>query len=157
MEIHQVDVSTAFLNGSLEEMNVTQPEGFEQHGKENLVCKFKKRLYGLKQAPRSWNQKIHKTLIEANFQQLQSDHCLYFKEEKDYTVYLALHVDDIIIATKDMKNLKIIKDWLMKQYKMTDGGEIHYILGIEITRDRKRKTIYLSQRKYLQEVFENMK
>ena len=46
-------MKTSFLHGDLEEeIYMQQPEGFEFKGKENLVCKLKKRLYGLKQAPR---------------------------------------------------------------------------------------------------------
>ena len=49
----QLDVKTSFLHGDLEEdIYVQQPQGYEVKGKENLVCRLKKRLYGLKQAPR---------------------------------------------------------------------------------------------------------
>ena len=49
LEIHQMDVKTAFLNDDLDEdIYMVQPEGFVQQGKENHVCKLKKSLYGLK-------------------------------------------------------------------------------------------------------------
>ena len=55
LEIHQMDVKTAFLNGELEEdIYMEQPEGFVEQGKEHLVCKLKSSLYGLKQSPRAW-------------------------------------------------------------------------------------------------------
>ena len=49
MFIHQIDVVTAFLNGTLDEdVYMEQPEGYVVPGKENLVCHLKKSLYGLK-------------------------------------------------------------------------------------------------------------
>ena len=56
LKLHQVDVTTAFLNGKLEEeVCMRQPEGFIAKGQEHLVCKLKKSIYGLKQSPRCWN------------------------------------------------------------------------------------------------------
>ncbi|CAJ2640978.1 unnamed protein product [Trifolium pratense] len=53
LEVHQMDVKTAFLNGDLEEeIYMEQPEGFVVHGQETKVCKLEKSLYGLKQAPK---------------------------------------------------------------------------------------------------------
>ena len=51
--VQQLDITTAFLNGELqEEVYMEQPEGFKVRGKEGLVCRLKHSLYGLKQAPR---------------------------------------------------------------------------------------------------------
>ena len=50
LEIHQMNVKTAFLNGELEEeIQMEHPEGFVVAGKEKKVCKLIKSLYGLKQ------------------------------------------------------------------------------------------------------------
>ena len=52
LEIHQMDVKTAFLNGDLdEEIYMEQPEGFIIPGQEKKFCRLVKSLYGLKQAP----------------------------------------------------------------------------------------------------------
>ena len=52
LEIRQMDVKTAFLNGDLdEEIYIEQPEGFIIPGQEKKVCRLVKSLYGFKQAP----------------------------------------------------------------------------------------------------------
>jgi hypothetical protein len=53
LHLEQLDVKTTFLHGDLEEdIYMQQPQGYEVKGKENLVCRLKKRLYGLKKTPR---------------------------------------------------------------------------------------------------------
>ena len=55
-EIWQMDVKTAFLNENLlEDVYMTQPEGFVQPKNSGKVCKLQRSIYGLKQASRSWN------------------------------------------------------------------------------------------------------
>ena len=47
LEIHQMDVKIAFLNGELEEeIYMEQPERFVAPGQEKNVCKLIKSLYG---------------------------------------------------------------------------------------------------------------
>ena len=51
LELHQMDVKTAFLNGDIDEtVYMVQPENFELGNPKHLVCRLKKSIYGLKQA-----------------------------------------------------------------------------------------------------------
>lgn len=46
LELHQMDIKIAFLNGDLEEkVFKDQPQGFQIKNKINLVCKVKKSIY----------------------------------------------------------------------------------------------------------------
>ena len=63
LELHQMDVKTAFLNGDLDEdVYMKQPTGFVEVGKEDLVCKLNKSIYGLKQASRQWYMKFDRII-----------------------------------------------------------------------------------------------
>jgi hypothetical protein len=49
LELHQMDVKIAFLNGDLKEtVYMVQPEGFAVEGKEYMGCRLYKSIYGLK-------------------------------------------------------------------------------------------------------------
>ena len=53
LELHQMDVKTAFLNGDIDEtIYMVQPENFVSGATKRMVCKLKKSIYGLKQASR---------------------------------------------------------------------------------------------------------
>ena len=78
LELHQMDVKTAFLNGDIEEeIYMDQPEGFSMDGKDHMVCKLKKSIYGLKQASRQWYLKFNDTIISFGFQENIVDRCIY--------------------------------------------------------------------------------
>jgi Reverse transcriptase (RNA-dependent DNA polymerase) len=51
LELHQMDVKTAFLRGELDEIfYIVQPLHFEMEDPKGMVCELKKFIYGLKQA-----------------------------------------------------------------------------------------------------------
>ncbi|KAG6446041.1 hypothetical protein O3G_MSEX004231 [Manduca sexta] len=59
-EIRQLDIPTAFLNGTLDsEVYIKIPEGVNIYNKEK-VLKLQKALYGLKEAPKCWNETLNK-------------------------------------------------------------------------------------------------
>lgn len=57
MYIHQMDVSSAYLNGDLHDVvYMRQPEGFIDEQHPQRVLRLHKSLYGLKQSGREWNE-----------------------------------------------------------------------------------------------------
>ena len=68
LKLHQLDITTTFLNGKLkEEVYMRQPKGFIADGQEHLVCKLKRSIYGLKQSPRCWNYTLDNYLKKIGF------------------------------------------------------------------------------------------
>jgi hypothetical protein len=153
LEIHQMDVKTAFLNGELEEdIYMDQPQGFVQDGKEHLVCKLKKSLYKFKQSPRAWYQRIDMFFTHEGFSRSQADHLLYVKQTGEYLLIVIIYVDDLIILTSNVSILKWLKSRFEDEFEMNDLGELHYYLGVEFEREHANRTITMSQSKYIEEV-----
>ena len=46
--------------------------------------------------------------------------------------------------------LSQLKKDLTDRFEMTDLGEAHYILGLQLTRDRANRTLFLSQADYVE-------
>jgi hypothetical protein len=88
LELHQLDVKTAFLNGELEgEIYMQQPQGYEQGG-PNIVCRLLRTLYGLRQAPRAWYQCLKKVLENLEFVASSADAALFQGTMDGETVWL---------------------------------------------------------------------
>jgi len=100
LELHQMDVKTAFLNGDLEEeIFMEQPEGFVDPKASDHICMLLKALYGLKQAPRQWFAKINEFLCRnLSFESCPYDPCLYIRRRSSGVVIIALYVDDLLIS-----------------------------------------------------------
>ena len=97
--LRQLDVSTAFLNGDIEEeIFMEQPEKFIKKGFENKVCKLNKAIYGLKQAGRQWFKKLNTALKDFGMNQLKNNQCIYYMRKNNVIMLIAVYVDDIVIA-----------------------------------------------------------
>uniref|UniRef100_A0AAV1VK26 Integrase catalytic domain-containing protein n=1 Tax=Peronospora matthiolae TaxID=2874970 RepID=A0AAV1VK26_9STRA len=151
--LHQMDVKTAFLNGSLnEDIYMDQPDGYLDATQPDYVCKLKRSLYGLKQSPRMWNQTIDGFMIKMGFKKCESDHCIYIKRDDQDMILVVLYVDDLILASSNNELLKSTKMALSKRFEMTDLGELDYFLGMEIKNDRKTGMVTVQQTKFLKSV-----
>ena len=153
LELYQMDVKTAFLNGDLQEdIHMIQPLGFVERGKEKMVCKLNKSIYGLKQASRQWFLKFDQVITSHGFTENKMDDCIYLKFKGSNFIFLILYVDDILLASSDLQLLVETKKILSTNFEMKDLGEAHYVLGIEIVRDRQKRLLGLSQKGYIERV-----
>jgi len=153
LELHQMDVKTAFLNGDIDhEIYMRQPEGHEVKGKEHLVCKLNKSLYGLKQAGRAWYERIHTEFQRMALIRLESEHCMYVKRTTNCIIIIGLYVDDLILISNSLKELNAIKCQLAELFEMKDLGEARFILGIKIDRDRANRRLTIAQTEYVKNI-----
>ncbi len=145
LELHHLDIKTAFLYGELEEnVYIQQPKGYEEGGSK-LACHLHKAIYGLKQAPRVWHERLHRELELYGFKASTADPSLYVYHGKKSKTYLLIYVDDILIASKTLDAVNNVKSSLMSTFEARDLGEAQHYLGIKITRDRGSSTLWLSQ------------
>jgi hypothetical protein len=155
LEVHHMDVSSAFLNGDLEEdIYMVQPEGFVEPGKEHMVCHLRKSLYGLKQSPRQWYQKLHETFLDLGFKRCPSDNSIWVWAKDHVKVIIPVYVDDLTLACNNLAALTALKDQLKAKFDMRDLGELNYILGLEVHRNRPKRTIWLSQHKHTLDILQ---
>ena len=147
LEIHQMDVKTAFLYGDIdEEIFVEQPT--ELGDGSDRVCRLNKALYGLKQSPRIWYNTLSNFLDTLGFKALDSDTGVFTKDG----TFIAIYVDDLLIAGPNLDDIEKLKQSLSNRFQMSDMGECSFYLGMEIIRDRKKRVIRLSQRAYLHKI-----
>ena len=157
LQIFQLDVKTAYLNADIDyDIYLEQPKGFEVYENgSKLVMKLNKSIYGLKQAGRMWNQLLHNYLIDENFVQSTSDHCVYTRNNNGKRTILIVWVDDIIIAASSEKDANQVKASLSERFRMKDFGIISNFIGIEF--EIGNNTIKLHQSKYVQKILDRFK
>ena len=148
LELHQLDICTAFLNGELaEEVWVQQPEGYEQ-GSSGMGLRLRRALYGLKQAPRAWHEKLAAVLGELGFETAGADPSLYVRHGKHGSTWLLVYVDDMLVAAQQLSEVQRAKQEVMTRFKARDLGEATCYLGQEIVRDRAARVLTVHQSKY---------
>ncbi|CAI7803438.1 unnamed protein product [Closterium sp. NIES-53] len=123
-ELHSLDFSTAFLQGSLhEEIWLRRPPGF-----------------------------TGTTLAALGFAPSTADPSLFLRTDTSLPpFYVLVYVDDLVFATADTEALALVKSELQKRHTCT---ELRNYLGLQITRDRARRTITLTLSHMVQQVLQ---
>ncbi|CAI7870701.1 unnamed protein product [Closterium sp. NIES-53] len=155
-ELHSLDFSTAFLQGSLhEEIWLCRPPGFTGSFPAGTQWSLRRPVYGLRQAPREWHDTLRTTLAALGFAPSTADPSLFLRIDTTLPpFYVLVYVDDLVFATADTEALAHVKFELQKRLTCTDLGELTSYLGLRITRDRAQRTITLTQSHMVQQVLQ---
>ncbi|CAI7873455.1 unnamed protein product, partial [Closterium sp. NIES-54] len=126
-ELHSLDFSTAFLQRSLhEEIWLRRPPGF-----------------------------TGTRLAVLGFATSTADPSMFLRIDTMLPpFYVLVYVDDLVFATADIEALTLVKSELKKRHTCTDLGELRSYLGLQITRDRARRTITLTQSHMVHQVLQ---
>jgi len=148
LEIQQWDIKSAFPNAEIDkEIYCEQPTGFKIGEKH---CRLNKALYGLKQSARQWYIHLAKLLAEQNFYPIPADQAVF--QNPITKAIIVTHIDDLLIFSINLEKINKLKSKLAESLEITDLGDAKFFLGIEICRDRDKKSITLSQTKYTTDI-----
>ena len=130
--------------------------GYEEFSNDGvpMVMRLLKNLNGLRQSPRCWYGTVDEHVVEIGFKRLKSDPCVYIYSEGGAIYVLTLYVDIVLLLDKDRKVLERIKRKLMGRFSMADVGDVSLVFGMEVTRDRTKGTVTITQENYVKSLLE---
>ncbi|CAI7803659.1 unnamed protein product [Closterium sp. NIES-54] len=155
-ELHSLDFSTAFVQGSLhEEIWLRRTPSFTGSFPPGTQWSLRWPVYGLRQALREWHDTLRTTLAALGFAPSTADPSLFLRTDTSLPLfYILVYVDDLVFATADTAGLAHVKSELQKRHTCTDLGELRSYLGLQITRDKAQRTITLTQSHMVQQVLQ---
>jgi len=139
LELHQIDIKGAYLNRELtghEVIFMQQPPGYHAPGLAKLMCRLRKTLYGLKRSGQRWYQKLVEIMLtHLGFAHCDIDQAVFFQHEGQAIIIVLVHVDDCTIAVTSITLIADFKAQISEYVDITDLGELHWLLSIEIKHD----------------------
>ncbi|CAI7800759.1 unnamed protein product [Closterium sp. NIES-53] len=129
-ELHSLDFSTAFLQGSLhEEIWLRRPPGFTGSFPAGTQWSLRRPVYGLRQALREWHDTLRTTLAALGFAPSTADPSLFLRTDATLPpFYVLVYVDDLVFATADTEALAHVKSkrgdtcaqtWVLQSFGFT--------------------------------------
>ncbi|CAI7818257.1 unnamed protein product [Closterium sp. NIES-53] len=93
-----------------------------------------------------WVVSYRNTLAALGFVPSTADPSLFLRTDTSLPpFYVLVYVYDLVFPTADTEALTLVNSELQKRHTCTDLGELRSYLGLQITRDRARRTVTLTQ------------
>ncbi len=108
----------------------------------------------LKPAPAYFREHMDKSLRSIGFLPTVSDPCVYVMRRGSESITIITHVDALGVVGSTKAIIADVYAQLCKIYKLSVMLDMQYYLGAHITRDRAKRTIYLSQPAYIADMTE---
>lgn len=91
-------------------------------------------------------------IVNMDFKQYKVNQAVFFKCNSIKLTIIAVHINNCTIASTTILLIEQTKMAIHKHVEITDLGELHWLLGIEIIRNRETRTIHLSQKSYIESI-----
>ena len=105
LEVHQMDVKSAYLNGELEEeIFMEPPPGFNIP--KGMVLRLVKVVYRTKQGGQVWYKNIKTRLESMGYAHTEANHAMFTCFWDSKITIIALYIDDFTMACKDLEVIK---------------------------------------------------
>ncbi|CAI7817628.1 unnamed protein product [Closterium sp. NIES-54] len=105
-------------------------------------------------APREWHDTLTTTLAALGFTPT-TDPSLFLRTDTSLPpFYVLVYINDLVFATADTEAVTLVKSELQKRHTCTDLGDLRSSLGLQITRDKARRTITLTQSHMVHQVLQ---
>ena len=164
MEMDQVDISQAFIQGDLlpgdgrrGRVFIAPPPGYPED--DDIVWQLQKPLYGMPQSARCWHLTMSKWLRKQGFHTVGYEKSMWCKSENGHKILLGSHIDDFIICSTSREMLDAFRIKLLDKenggFEGTYEGPLNHYLGCEIKRDRATKRTIITQKHYTRHVLES--
>jgi len=101
--------------------------------------------------------RFNDTIVSFRFKENIVDRCMYLKVSGSKVIFLFLYIDDILHTTNDLGLLHETKKFLSRNFEVKDMGEVSYVIGIEIFRNRSQGLLGLPHKTYINKVLERFK
>ncbi len=138
-----------------ESVYVEQPNEFKEPKGTSCaqVYHLLRALYGLKQSSREWYLTLVDYFKSLGYGRLEHNHCVFVYQNG---IIIAIYMDDLLLLGPDLAKIGQLKKQLSDRFCMRDMGAISWYLGMEVTRDRANRTLFIDQTAFIDRMLEDL-
>jgi len=152
LEVWATDIGNAYLEPYTQEKVyiVAEPEFGNRQGRTLVI---RKAFYGLKSSGLRWHERLSDVLRDMGFIPSKAERDIWMRDCRDHYKYIAVCVDDLLIASKDPSS--IIKTLSEEhKFKLKSTGAVSFQLGCDWFRDDDGNLCY-APHQYIEKVMDN--
>jgi 6-pyruvoyl-tetrahydropterin synthase len=162
LDLECLDIKNFYVRCDMgdEEVYIEQIPGWEEAARGEYLYRIRKAIYGTKSASRKAQKMLTKMMIEAKFEPLKSDPMIFARIENitDYKIAIVCAWSDDLLCTGSKDLLCEMRETLHKhKFETVRTEEPRSYTGIQIDRDRSKRSMKIHQTQYTKEMLHRLK